>query len=230
MATVQYSGLVAGMSGKLSGGVHARNKGGAYIRTAVTPINRATAAQQGQRAIVSTIAKAWPNHLNDAQRSAWNTYGQQAGAIGSFGAGIILSGIAAFHAVNRAVLAAGGTLITDAPISKQIDAVLSGTLTANHTGPILTFDFTPTPYAGTQGLYVFATPALSAGISNASTALRLLGFFPTAATPIDLMTLWTTSFGPFPTSAGQRIAITAQGLDLATGAIAAAFGASTLVI
>lgn len=214
----------------MNGGVHSRNKGGSYIRTKVTPINPTTVHQSTQRSFLAQIAQAYPGVLSDAQRAGWTNFGKSAGAISIFGNGQILSGIAAFQAVNRIILAAGGTLIQDAPTSGNVTSFNSLTLTANHVGPILSLAFTPTPLVGPEGLYLFATPALSPGISNASTSLRLIGYTTAAASPLDISGLWTARFGALPASAGQRIAVTAQVVNINTGAISAAFGASTLVI
>jgi hypothetical protein len=230
MARIQYSNQVSDMRGKLNGSVHSRNKGGAYVRTKVTPINPATVHQATQRSFLQQIANAWPSILTDSQRASWTDYGKTAGAISVFGNGQILSGIAAFQGVNRIILAAGGTLVTNAPTTKAVTSINSATLTANHVGPVLSLAFTPTPLTAPEGLYVFATPAVSAGISNTSTSLRLIGFFSAATSPLNLLTAWQTRFGTFPSTAGQRIALTAEVVNLTTGAISASFPASTLVI
>src|SRR5439155_18595087 len=47
MAKVQFGSGVAYISGRIAGTVHARNKGGSYIRRFSVPINPATGFQQG---------------------------------------------------------------------------------------------------------------------------------------------------------------------------------------
>jgi len=230
MALIQYTNLVADIRGKLNGGVHSRNKGGSIIRTKVTPTNPSTVYQQAVRSNVQQIANAYPNLLSDAQRASWTSYGQSAGAISIFGNGTILSGIAAFQAVNLIILAAGGTLLMDAPSTGLISSINSASLTANHVGPALSVTFTPSPLVGPEGIYIFATPAISPGIGNTSTRLRLIGYVSAGASPLDILALWQARFGTFPASAGQRIAVTIQVMNLTTGNISAAFGASTLVI
>lgn len=230
MARLLFTAFLAEARGKLNGNVFSRNKGGAIIRNKVTPINPRTSFQSLQRAYTSDIAKAWPNDLNDDQRQAWTSYGQIIGAKSIFGNGLILSGIATYQRINRIVLNSGGTRIDDPPINQDVPSVLAATLTANSTGPVLELAFDPSPIISPQGLYIFATPAISAGISNVSNRLRFIGFFDGEVTPLDLLTAWQTRYGTFPSSPGQRIAITAAVVDNTTGAISAATGASTLVI
>jgi hypothetical protein len=69
-----YRGLLAtDLSGKLDGLVASRNRGGAYIREHVTPIDPATARQLIQRTAMENASAAW-SALTDAQRQLWNTW------------------------------------------------------------------------------------------------------------------------------------------------------------
>ena len=230
MARILFTAMVAEARGKLNGNVFSRNKGGAVIRNKVTPINPNTSHQSLQRAYQSDISKAWAGDLTDDQRKGWSTYGQQIGAKSIFGNSLILSGIATYIRINRIVLNSGGARVDDAPITQSVPSILSLGLTANHIGPVLTVAFSPTPLVSPQGLYVFATPTVSVGISNVSNRLRFISFFDGAASPLNIMTAWTTRFGSFPSVAGQRIAITAAVVDTSTGAISAATSASTIVL
>jgi hypothetical protein len=230
MARLLFTAFLAEARGKLNGNVFSRNKGGAIIRNKVTPINPRTASQSLQRAYTSDIAKAWPADLSDDQRKAWESLGQSIGAKSIFGNGLILSGIACFQRINRIVLNAGGTRVDDPPINQDVPSILSATLTANSAGPVLSLAFSPSPLVSPQGLYVFATPAISAGISNVSNRLRFIGFFDGATTPTNILAAWESVFGTFPSAAGQRIAVTAAVVDNTTGAVSAATGASTLVL
>lgn len=230
MARVLYGEMISDMRGKVNGTVHSRNKGGAYMRTKVTPINPNTSHQSLQRAYTSDLSKAWGNVLTDAQRQGWSSFGQVIGARSIFGNNQILSGIATYLRINKIILAAGGTRIDDAPVDQNVGSITSLALTANHTGPVLSLAFTPTPLVAPSGLYLFATPALPAGISNVSTRLRLIGYTSAATSPLNILTAWQTRFGTFPTVAGQRIAVSAAVVDISTGAISAASGTGTLVI
>jgi len=230
MARIEYTAAVSSIRGKLNGNVFTRNKGGEVLRNKVTPINPNTSFQSTQRAFQSDISKAWSGVLTDAQRKSWTDYGRVIGAKSIFGNNLILSGIATYMRINRIILNCGAPRIDNAPISQQVPSILSLTLAANSVGPTLSATFTPTPLAGTQGLYVFMSPAVSAGISNLSNQLRFVGFFSAATSPLNLLTAWQARFGAFPTSPGQRIGITAQVADTATGAVSAISGTGTLVL
>jgi len=224
------SALVAGMSGKASGGVAFRTTAGLAIRNFVVPINPSTAAQTLRRSGLSDFAKAWGGDLDDGQRQAWADYGRQAGAKNVWGDNIKLSGIAAYQSVNRIIQNCGGTRVDDAPVSMAVPSILSLAIVANHTASVLTLSFSPTPLITPNGLYVFATPALSPGIMNVSNKLRFIGFFDAAATTDSISTEWQAVFGAFPAAAGQRIAVSVAVANADTGAISAYANANTLVI
>lgn len=229
MAQVNYTAAVSEIRGKLNGNSFSRNKGGAYIRTKVTPINPSTSYQSAQRAQISNISKSWSADLSDAQRQGWTNFGKLIGAKSIFGNSTILSGIATYQAINRIVLNCGQPMIFDAPISQQVPSILSLTCAADHVAGTLIATFTPTPLVGPQGLYIFGTPPMSPGISNASTQLRFIGFVVAATSPLDITSLWTARFGTFPGASGQRIAITAEVADPTTGAISSTTGTSCIV-
>ncbi len=60
-------------SGKLAGMVFARNRGGAYVRRYVTPLNPSTAKQRAVRERFALRANEWQQLSEDA-RAAWNEY------------------------------------------------------------------------------------------------------------------------------------------------------------
>jgi len=229
MARVLYTGGIAGYRGKLAGSVYSRNKGGEYVKTKVTPLNPKTTYQSQQRANVSDLAKYYGTTLTDDQRTAWTNFGKSTNAKSVYGNGLILSGIAVFQKLNLIVLAAGGTLIDTPPIGLNVPSITTASLDVAITIPTFKLTFTPTPLVTPQGLYLWATPALSAGISNFGTALRYIGFTDAATSPLSIGTLWSARFGAVPTSPGQRIGVNAQVVDPTTGAISAGFRVSTIV-
>jgi hypothetical protein len=229
MARVLFGGGVADIRGKWNGQVFGRNKGGAIMRTKVTPINPNTTFQSTQRAYMSNIAKAWAANLTDDQRKGWQTYGQILGTMSIFGNRLILSGIAVYQRINRIILAAGGTRIDDAPTSNDIQNITSGGLAVSSGGGTLTFTFAPTPYSAGQGLYIFSTPPMSPGILNFTPQLRLIGYFDTAASPLNITAAWVARFGAVPAAPGQAIGLSVRALDIGTGAVSAAANFQAIV-
>lgn len=230
MARVIYTSVVAGLRGKLAGSVFGRNKGGEVVRSKVTPINPATVYQMTQRSYTSILAKAWANTLTDAQRAAWKALGQVIGQKQIWGNNLILSGIATYQRINKIILAAGASRLDNPPSSLDVPGLTTLTLTANHVGPVLTLAFTPTPYVTPTGLYVFATPPLSPGISNASAQLRLIAYYDAMATGASIYTAWSARFGAMPGTSGKRIAVSVAAINKNTGAITASMSASTLIL
>lgn len=230
MAQILYSNQVSGMSGKLNGSVHTRNRGGNVIRTKVTPRNPNTTYQAQQRSFQGQLAQAWSGTLTDAQRAAWTKYGSTAPTIGAFGNPRPLAGNTAFIQVNRIILVCGGTILTDPPTSKDITGLTAVGLVANHTGPALTLSFAPTPLSAPEGIYLFATPALSAGISNVSAQLRFIAFTSAATSTLNILTEWQARFGTFPAAGGQRIAVSAHVANSTTGMLSPAMSASTIIL
>lgn len=61
MALIVQGGLAALTSGRIGNTVFARNRGGAYVRNYVRPVNPATAAQVIVRAAHSSLVAGWSN-------------------------------------------------------------------------------------------------------------------------------------------------------------------------
>lgn len=227
---VQYTALMADARGKLAGTVASKNKGGNYLRTKAIPINPKTTYQSIQRGLLSDLSKAYQTTLTPAQQAAWTNYGRSTNAKNVFGSALILSGIAAFIKVNQIITTVGGTIITEPPVNQFVPSLASASLVANHTGPLLTLTFTPEPLTGTQGLYVWATPLLSAGISNFNSQLRFINYTQPLAGVDELHAAWIARFGTFPTVAGGGIGMKVSVVDTATGAISPFWQLSTVVI
>jgi hypothetical protein len=65
------SHLFSAASGKLSGLVASRNRGGPYVRAHAIPNDPNTFEQQACRAAMAALAERWTNELTNDQRQAW---------------------------------------------------------------------------------------------------------------------------------------------------------------
>lgn len=99
MAKVVYGQGVSKMSGRLGGSVYANNRGGAYVRNWVKPINPRTNYQENQRALVADASAAWRN-LTTAQQDAWSTWASTHPIVDRLGNSILRSGHQAYVGVN----------------------------------------------------------------------------------------------------------------------------------
>ena len=115
MAKVQFGSGVAYISGRIAGTVHARNRGGSYIRRFSVPVNPSTTFQQQIRSSLATASAAWRN-LSAGVQLAWGAWAETHPVIDRLGAAIKLSGAQAFVAVNRNAFSAGlGALSIEVP-------------------------------------------------------------------------------------------------------------------
>ena len=108
----QFGALVVAGSGKINGWVASRNRGGAYFRTKVTPLNPSTSAQQNARGILGSLSTQW-SQLTEEQRLSFNN------AVASFATTDIFgdirnpSGINLFVKLNTNLINTGQALWFD---------------------------------------------------------------------------------------------------------------------
>lgn len=215
MAKVQFGSGVAYISGRIAGTVHARNKGGSYIRRFSVPINPATGFQQGVRASLADASANW-RQLTDPNRLAWVAWSSTHPVIDRLGAAILLTGQQAYVALRRnADSAADSTIVLDdPPVEPTFEfPLLAGfVIDADSSGPTLTLATDVQPAADTT-LLIYASPAVSPGRTNVSAQTKFLGAATvlstdTVGTLIDILTDWVSRFGDLSTGlVGKKLAI-----------------------
>lgn len=113
---MKYIGYLFGDGrGKLGGNVFSRNRYGSYIRGWVKPVNPSSARQQIVRSIFQTLTELWNGTLTEAQRAAWNLYGNSVVVKDSTGGDIRLTGFSHYIRSNVPILQVGGTRVDDGP-------------------------------------------------------------------------------------------------------------------
>jgi len=191
----QFGALVVAGSGKINGWVASRNRGGAYFRTKVTPLNPSTSAQQNARGILGSLSTQW-SQLTEEQRLSFNN------AVASFATTDIFgdirnpSGINLFVKLNTNLINTGQDQITSAPAKEeflfspitQVDfdvssqsSVISLGNSLNDTGQVL----------------VFATPTLTNGTTFVKNRLRLVANVQVDGTLIDFEAGYQAKYGAF---------------------------------
>ncbi len=65
MAKIKMTAIVADIRNKLNGTVFAKNRGGAYMRTKVTPVNRQTSDQSTVRNRLGSFAQGFRGLTQD---------------------------------------------------------------------------------------------------------------------------------------------------------------------
>lgn len=228
MAKVLFSALISDMRNKLNGSVFAKNRGGSYLRTKVTPVNPQTVAQVAARNKLTQFSQSWRS-LTEAQREAWKAAVDQWSTTDVFGSSVTPSGSALYIRLNINIANAGGTAINTPPLPVGADAL--GTLEVaadvSDNSIELTLDIATVP-AG-HALYIEATAQMSPGISNANSKFRHVQTAAAATTsPIDIVTAYTTKFGAL--TAGQKLFVRARLIRLTTGEKSQALVANTIVV
>ena len=214
---IQLSGIgITAASGKLGGTVFSNNKGGAYCRVKVNPLNPQTTAQLGVRSSLTTLAQLWKT-LTAPQQLAWNS------AVGSFtttqifGSSKSISGISLFCKINQNITLAGGTYITTPPAVITVAPLTSISLTAVGGGAV-TLTFAPTPVPANTVLQVKATNNLSAGISFVKNHYRTIEYVaPAASSPAVLTTAYDAKWGSPVT--GSKIWVEVKVVSKTTGLV-----------
>jgi len=227
MAKVLFSALISDMRNKLNGSVFARNRGGAYLRTKVTPVNPKTSAQVAQRSLLTTYAQSWRS-LTEAQRLAWSA------AVGSwaktdiFGTIVNPSGNTLYIRLNINVALAGGTALSTPPSPVGAEALTELSVVADVSSSAVTVTFLPAAVPADHAMVIESTPMLSPGISNANAKYRVIKTLAAAAvSPDNAFTSQTAKFGALV--AGQKIFVRAKFINMLTGEVSQQLNASAIV-
>lgn len=115
MALIKLGPIVEEASGSESGTTFSRNRYGAYTRKRTTPVNPSSSRQQTIRAIFQAVAARWNDTLTDAQRAAWNLYGNSVVMKNALGQDIYLTGFAHYIRSNVPAYQCLGSYVDDGP-------------------------------------------------------------------------------------------------------------------
>ena len=115
-ALIKYGGGIVQMSGSIAGQVHARNRFGNYMRARTKPVNPNSDRQTGIRATMALLSEEWADALNDAERTAWNSYAAAVPMTNKLGEVIHLTGFNHFIRSNIPRLEAVHAIVTAGPV------------------------------------------------------------------------------------------------------------------
>lgn len=216
-AKIKLGMMMAEARGKLNGSVFSRNRGGAYIRNKVTPLNPKSSAQQAARALLISFAQGWRG-LTEAQRTAWNAAVENFARTDIFGDLRNPSGEQLYIRLNINISLAGGAAITSPPAVVGAEAVGVITLTATAGPTVISIAYTNTPIPADHAMYVEATENVSAGITNLNSRFRFIELAAAAAiSPLVATVNYVLKFGD--SVAGQKVGVRAKFIRLTTGEV-----------
>lgn len=216
----KFGAIIVDGRGKIGGHVASKNRGGAYLRTKVTPANAQTSAQNAVRNLFTSLTQGWRG-LTQAQRDAWNAAVLDYSRTDIFGDIRNPSGINLYQRLNNVLSSVGQALISVPPLPSEVSNVVAVSLSAAVAVPAMSLTFDGPVPAGTA-VKVFATAPMSAGKSYVKSAFRAIAVLPTAeASPFNLLAKYTDKFGNTGTI-GQKIFVKIQAVNTTTGQVGSA--------
>lgn len=133
MAKVKFGSAVSEVRGSIGGVTFARNAGGAYMRSRITPIQRNTSRQAQSKSIFSAAVNTWTNLLTGFEREGWDAYASAVPYTDVFGMSRNYSGQQSYVRCYIASVNAGVEVATiaNAPTTyTEAEGITAATLTA----------------------------------------------------------------------------------------------------
>jgi hypothetical protein len=203
---IKFGAIVTDGRGKIGGHVASKNRGGAYLRTKVTPTNPQTTAQLKARGVLTSLSQAW-SALSDDARLAWNSAVSSWSATDIFGDIKKPTGLNLFIKINTNLANIDQPALNLPPekIELPVSFLIGATYDVSTGVMVLNFDS-----SASSGIAVLvrATPALSQGVSFVKSQLRVIGYEDQVSTEVTLTGNYADKFGSI--SAGDNVYVTAQ--------------------
>lgn len=213
--------------GKLGGHVFSKNRGGAYVRTKVTPANPMTAAQVAQRALLASASQSWRG-LTEEQRLAWNGAVSNYATTNVFGDIVNPTGATLHTRLNINVALVGGSALSTPPMPVGISSPAGLSLTAQSGTPSFEIAWSSGAVPTGTKMVVEASPQVSSGRYNVNNRFRVIGTVAAAATsPQDLISEYEAKFGSLVV--GQKVFVRVKYINITTGEVSQTLVASAIV-
>jgi hypothetical protein len=220
MALINLGSMATDVRNSVGAVTFSRNKGGAYVRAKVSPVQPRTPAQTRVRANFAANSKLWSGTLTSAQQAAWTFFAASNPLINVFGNSIVVSGLAIMMKLNQILSQIGVAPITDPPSDLSVPALANVLdMAASEDADTVTFDTAAQAVVAGAKYYIFATAPLAPGKKPGTSDYRFIGTYAAvaAAVSIDISTNWKAIFGDVPT--GKTIGGLVATVNTATGAV-----------
>ena len=203
---IKFGAIVTDGRGKIGGHVASKNRGGAYLRTKVTPSNPNTVAQSTARTLLASIAQGWSG-LTEEQRLAWNNAVSDWSKTDIFGDIKNPSGLNLYVKLNANLLGSQQSAISVPPVKVEMPTahLVSASYSVGNAELTLVFSNTS---ANTVMCLVRATASLSAGTSYVKNAFRVIDSSFVASGGLTLANSYENKFGT--PSIGANIFVSTQ--------------------
>jgi len=225
---MKFGAIVVDGRGKIGGHVASKNRGGAYLRTKVTPSNAQTSFQNAVRATFTGLSQGW-RALTQAQRDAWNAAVANFQRTDIFGDLKSPSGLNLYQRLNNNLISIGVAALTDPPLPSEVGAVVISSATNAVGLATMTIIFNGPVPAGTS-VKVFATAPMSAGKSFVKSEFRQIDVMAAAeATPFNIKAAYLAKFGT-QGEIGQKVFFKLLPINAVTGQAGAASSTSVISV
>jgi len=212
---MKFGAIVVDGRGKIGGHVASKNRGGAYLRTKVTPVNAQTGYQNAIRNRFTTLSQGWRG-LTPTERDAWNAAVADYARTNIFGDLHQPTGFNLYQRLNNNLVTIGEAAITTPPLPSAVGEVTAVSLAIAAGAGTMSLVMGAVVPAGTN-VKVFATAPVSAGKSFVKSEYRLIDILaPAAATPVNLKAAYEAKFGSVGV-AGQKVFVKLTAVNAATG-------------
>ena len=219
MAKILNGGGVAEIRGSIAGTTFSRNRGGAYTRNRVSPVQPQTSFQLAQRARFTQLSKAWGGDLTQGQRDGWDAFALLFPVIDVFGLQTILTGEQMYVRINTRLLAGDRPRIDTAPVDQNVGELTTATVGVTVLPSlVMEITFTPTPLGSDDGMQILFAPPSPPGRNFIKNQIRLIKTDAGASvSPLDFTIEYVARFGA--PVAGQKVAGLVRILRSTNGAI-----------
>lgn len=109
-------------SGSYAGLTASHNRYGYYLRARVVPTNPSSSRQQDVRSVFRALTRFWTLFLTQANRDAWNLYGQNITKTDVLGNQFHLPGFNWYVGNNSVVVQCGSTQVAAGPVTMTLPA------------------------------------------------------------------------------------------------------------
>lgn len=227
MAKIKFTAVVADMRGKLAGSVFSKNRGGAYVRTKVTPVNPNTTAQATVREIFTNLAQAFRN-LTPEQITAWNAAVDNFKGTDIFGDIKRPSGINLFQRLNLNLVNAGIAMIFNPPLPSEVATMNIASVAFDTGDGTCNVTFSEANVPADHTLIISGFKPLSPGVNFTSKeGSKLTKADAGVVAPANIYASYVAKYGV--PAAGTKIVLTAKTVNNLTGLTSGVSKVSCLV-
>jgi hypothetical protein len=193
MAKIKFGMMMTDARGKLGGQVFSKNKGGAYVRTKVTPTNPQTTAQSTVRALFGVISQGW-SALTSTARTSWRTAVDSWKTTDVFGDLLAPTGKELYQRLNNQAQTVGYSAIATPPIKVVLPDDIVTAIAIDTTASTLTMTGNST--SASIRISIFGTAPLSQGTKFVKNRLRqIIAPVGNADSPSDDYSAYVAKFG-----------------------------------